>query len=89
MLALRPRLGIARCKEGRDLIRGAALLAVFTTQQGYPIAAAAIALSIAPILIEARKSLDPTEDEFDPVSPRVDCQQLHGKFLHDRCTSRG
>lgn len=41
--------------------------AVFTTGQALPITIAAIALSIAPILIEARKELDPTEDEFDPV----------------------
>lgn len=42
--------------------------AVFTTGQALPMLLATIALSIAPILIEARKKLDPTEDEFDPVS---------------------
>lgn len=34
---------------------------------------ATIALSIAPIVIEARKVLDPTEDEFDPVSDSAYC----------------
>lgn len=34
---------------------------------------ATVALSIAPILIEARKKLDPTEDEFDPVSFSFSC----------------
>jgi hypothetical protein len=42
--------------------------AVFTTGQALPMLLATVALSIAPILIEARKKLDPTEDEFDPVS---------------------
>lgn len=40
---------------------------IFTTSQAGPTLIAAIALSILPILIEARKSLDPTDDEFDPI----------------------
>jgi hypothetical protein len=40
---------------------------IFTTSQGLQITIATIALSLLPILIEARRSLDPTEDEFDPI----------------------
>jgi hypothetical protein len=40
---------------------------IFTTGQALPMLLATVALSIAPILIEARKKLDPTEDEFDPI----------------------
>jgi len=40
---------------------------IFSTSQGYPITVAAIALSILPIIIEAREVLDPDEDEFNPI----------------------
>lgn len=47
--------------------------AVFTTSQALPMLIATVALSIAPIVIEARKNLDPTEDEFDPVRIADNC----------------
>mmetsp|Transcript_18431 Transcript_18431/g.55571 ORF Transcript_18431/g.55571 Transcript_18431/m.55571 type:complete len:263 (-) Transcript_18431:2607-3395(-) len=40
---------------------------IFTTDQAFPITAAAIALAIVPTLIEARQELDPDDDEFTAI----------------------
>lgn len=52
---------------------------VFTTGQALPITIAAIALSILPIIIEARDVLDPDEDEFTPVRNVLDCISKHSR----------
>lgn len=41
--------------------------AVYTSSVGNEFTLAVIALSVLPIIIEARKALDPSEDEFEAI----------------------
>ena len=41
--------------------------AVFTTSVGNEFTLAVVTLSVLPILVEARKALDPDEDEFEAI----------------------